>query len=179
MPLLFILRDLMKISQNKKETKKILSSEKVRVNGKIVRDVNFPLTLFDTLTIENKNFRIKIKNNKFDFSEIKEFENNKIVKVIGKKILHGNKIQINLSDGRNILTKEKINVGDSTLINLTDNKIEKVFSLKTGAKAIVLSGKHISKEGKIESVDENRGLCLLDVGDKKINVKIDNLMVLS
>ncbi len=178
-PLLIILRDVLKLVGTRKEVKKILSSGKIKVNGKVVRDERFPLTLFDNLNLDNKNFKLVYKNKKFDIVKIKDKEaEEKIAKVIGKKILKGNRMQVNLSDGRNYILKEKVKVGDSIIIDLKENKISKILPFKEGCKIMFISGKHVGEVGEVEAIDEKRKIIILKVGDEKINSKIDNLMVI-
>ena len=77
------------------------------LNSKIIRETNYPILLFDVLTIEGqkKNYRAILNEaKKITFKEIPEKESlTKTIKVIGKKILSKKLVQINLSDGRNIL----------------------------------------------------------------------------
>jgi small subunit ribosomal protein S4e len=55
--------------------------------------------------------KLTIPRNGLSFIEIPENEKKlKICKIIDKKTLRGNKNQLNLSDGRNILTEEKIGI---------------------------------------------------------------------
>ncbi|MEA3329390.1 MAG: hypothetical protein U9Q06_01470, partial [Nanoarchaeota archaeon] len=127
-PLLIIMRDILEFVKTRKELKKIIYEEKVLVNGKIVREENLALVLFDNLSLPllKKNYKLTLgENKKIKLDEIKGIEaGKKISKVIGKKILKGNKTQINLLDGRNLLTDEKIKVGDSVLVKIADKKIE-------------------------------------------------------
>ncbi|RLG15673.1 hypothetical protein DRN69_02690, partial [Candidatus Pacearchaeota archaeon] len=74
-PILIILRDLLKIAQNKKEVKKALHLKQILLNGKAVRDEKQSVLLFDIITIvpSKKNYRIELsKNKKFKFTEIKD-----------------------------------------------------------------------------------------------------------
>ena len=174
-PLLIILRDILKIVQNKKEVKKLLHLKKIKVNCKIVNEEKFSLMLFDIISLDNKDFRLILKNKKFSLQEINEKETKeKIVKVIGKKILKGKKLQVNLNDGRNFLYNEKLATGDSVIIDLKENKISKILPFKEGSKVIFISGKYIGEEGKIEKIEKN---IMVKVGQIKINARKENLMV--
>jgi len=178
-PLLIVLRDILRLVKTRKEAKKLLSLGKIRINGKMIRDERFPLTLFDNLSLKDKNFKLIYKNKKFDVIEIsgKEAEE-KIAKIIGKKILKGNKIQVNLNDGKNYLLNEKVKVGDSAIINLKENKISEVLPFKKGCKIMFIAGKHVGEVGEVEAIDEKKKIIVLKVGNEKINSKIDNLMVI-
>ncbi len=153
--LLFLLRDILKIAETRKEAKHILLNGDVKVNNTVRKDEAFPVQVFDVVNLEKakKNYRLEILNKKFSLKEITAKEaNTKIVKIRGKTILGKDKIQMNLEDGQNILTKEKFAVGDSVLLNTKDSKIEKVLELKEGAKIEVISGKHAGEKGKLTAI---------------------------
>lgn len=50
--------------------------------------------------------------------------------------------------GKNIISKEKVNTGDSLLLNLKDNKIIKIITMEKGKNIFVIKGKHIGKMEK-------------------------------
>jgi small subunit ribosomal protein S4e len=62
-------------------------------------------------------------------------------------------MQLNLHDGRNILTEKKIyNPNDSVLIELPTQKILKHYKFDKNSSAIIVSGKNIGVKGKIKEV---------------------------
>jgi len=173
--LLVILRDILDLAKTRKEAKKLISQKEIKVNSKIVGDEHFSLSLFDILSFGNKNLKLILKNKKFDLIEIDDKEaDKKITKVIGKKIVKKGRIQVNLSDGRNYLTKEKIKVGDSVVINLKENKISEILPFRENCKVIFIAGKHLGKIGTIEKVDR---MVIVKIGKEEINSKLENLMV--
>ena len=178
-PIIIILRDVLKIVGTNKEAKKILNMNKVKVNHKIVRKGKYPLTLFDILSLDNKNFKLILKKKKFDIVEAKGKDaEEKIVKVIGKKTVKKGALQVNLSDGRNYLIKESVKVGDSVVLNLKENKISEILPFKEGSKIIFITGKHIGEEGVIENIDEKKKIIELKVDSEKINGKQESLLVI-
>src|SRR3989344_5431271 len=79
-PLLIILRDMLKIAQNRKEVKKALRLKKVLLNNKEVINEKNAAQLFDTIKIipSKKYYRVELsKNGKFQLKEIKEDEADK------------------------------------------------------------------------------------------------------
>jgi small subunit ribosomal protein S4e len=181
LPVLIILRDMLKVAQNRKEVKKMIHMKNILLNSKEIRDEKEGVMLFDIITLvpSKKNYRlIVLKNEKFSMEEIKENEaNTKIVKIIGKKILKGKKVQLNLSDGRNFLSDINCKIGDSFLINLKNKKIEKCLPLKENSEAIIFSGKHSGEKGKIEKINKERKIAEINNGKEKINVLIKQIMV--
>ena len=181
-PILIILRDLLKIAQNKKEVKKALHLKQILLNGKAVRDEKQSVLLFDIITIvpSKKNYRTELsKNKKFKVTEIKDSEAKyKIAKIINKKTLKGKKTQINLSDGRNLLSDIECRVNDSVLINLEKKKIEKCLPLKEKAKIVVFDGKHAGKEGIIKKIIPEKKMAEVDINGNNINILIKQLKVI-
>ena len=176
-PLLIIIRDILNLIKTRRELKKILNLKKIKINGKVVREEKYPLMLFDNLCLDNRNFRVIIKNKKFALAEIGEKESNeKIVKVIGKKLLKRGRMQINLSDGRNYISKEKIKTQDSVVINLKENKIAEILPFKEGCRVLLISGKRIGAEAEVISLKDK---VIIKIGDEKINADQKSLMVIN
>lgn len=180
-PVLIILRDMLKIAQNRKETKRAIHMKHVLVNNKPVIDERNNVLLLDTLTLVplKKHYRLGLsKNGKFEINEIKEDEARyKVAKIINKKVLKGRKTQLNLSDGRNFLSDIKCNTDDSVLIDFKNKKIEKCVPLKERSKVIVFAGKHSGKTGIIKKVDLERKMTKLETKEGPINVLIKQILV--
>ena len=181
-PLLVILRDMIKIVQNRKEARRVIFLKQILMNNKIPKDEKNPVLLFDTISLipVKKNYRLDLsEKGKFELKEINESEiNRKVVKVVDKKILRGKKVQLNFQDGRNILSDIKCGVNDSVLINFMEKKIEKCLPLKENSKAVVFAGKHSGKRGDIKSLDRKKKIVELETDDKeKINVLLKQIMV--
>jgi len=174
-PLLILMRDVLNHVKTRKELKKILIEKKVLINNKVVKKDNYSLSLFDNLSLKdiNKYYRLTyLENRKIGVEEINEKElGTKIAKVIGKKSLKGNKTQVNLSDGRNIIYKDKISVGDSVLINLENKKIEKIIPVKEGSEILVIKGKHLGQKGKIEKIENEEVIIKTDHTNIKIKLR--------
>jgi len=180
-PLLVILRDMLKICQNRKEVKKALHEKNILVNGKEAKDEKNSLLLFDALTIvpSKKYYKVGLINGKYNLEEIQKKDTGyKITKVVNKKTLKCKKTQINLRDGNNFITEVKCNVGDSVIINFKEKKIEKCLPLKDKAKIIVVEGKHAGMKGIIEKIKIERKMAKLDIEGKEINVLIKQIMVI-
>lgn len=186
--LIVVARDILKIVRNKKELKKIINEKQVLINQKQIRDINYPVCLFDILTLlsSNKNYKASLSEiKKISFVEVSEKESQvKIFKVKSKKILSGKKVQLNLMHGKNIISKEKADVGDSVVFNFKENKIEKIIPMQKGKQAFVTKGKHAGVKGTIENIIERGGKNIAKIKisnpnskESKINVWVKNLIV--
>ena len=179
-PLLIILRDMMKVAQNRKEVKKAIHEKNILVNLKPVKDERHSVLLFDLITIvpEKKSYRIDLtENGKFTVEEAKDSTETKVAKVVNKKMLKGKKVQLNLSDGNNFLSDVRCEVNDSVLIDLKNKKIQKCFPLKEKVNVFVFEGKHAGKRGVINKILSEKKMIELSQDKNISNVLIKQLMI--
>ena len=179
-PLSVVMRDVLKMVRTTRELKNALNEKQVTVSGKEIRDTNYPVGLFDVIGAGGKNFRVVLgTNKKFKLEETKKSEE-KIVKIIGKKNLGKKGIQFNLSDGRNVLSKDDAKVDDSAIVNLKDGKISKIVKMEKGNEGYVIHGKHTGISGKILETMERGGkkLAVIDYNKEKVNVWVKNVVVM-
>jgi small subunit ribosomal protein S4e len=176
-PLIIVLRDILGLVKTKKEARNLMIASEVIVDTKPRKEINYAVSLFSVMSLPKikKFYRIELNKDKLAVNEIKEDESNfKICKIIGKKTLKGGLQQINLVDGRNILSKEKLNVNDSVLISLKDNKIVKSLPTEKGASVIIVGGKNMGSTGKITEVDKKISV---KSKDKILNILPKNIYV--
>lgn len=180
MPLSVIMRDILKLVKSAKELKRILNEGKIKINEKEVRDVKYPIGLFDILSFNNKHYKSNFNGKKNFFEEVKNEEaHTKIIKIIGKNKLKNNIIQLNLTDGRNILTNEKAEVEDSVLYDLNSKKIKKIIKMNKGSTGFVIKGKHSGQKGKILEIINAGGKKLAIIEDKeKMTVWTKNIIAM-
>ncbi len=155
-PLLIVLRDILGVVNNKREAKKILNSRKIKVDGRVIRDVKFPIGFMDVISIAdiNKNYRaVYDVHGNMRIIEIPDDNAEwKLVKIENKKVVPGGKIQLNLHDGRNILLDEnKYKTGDVLKIKLPTQEILAHYPMAEGSVALVTGGTH---RGKVVHIKE-------------------------
>jgi len=181
-PILIILRDMLKIAQNRREVKKALHLKHILLNNKIVKEEKNSALLFDTLAVIplKKFYRIDLlKKGKFKLEEIKEAEaNQKVSKVVNKKILKNKKVQLNLLDGNNFISDTECKINDSALIGFKEKKIKKCLPLKEKAKAVIFAGKHAGERGIIDKINQEKKVVSLTTDRGKINVLTKQLVVI-
>jgi|SRR3989344_1839852 len=190
-PLLVVIRDLLKLAQTRKEIKNAIQKKFLMLNNKAVKDEKIGMTLFDTLLIipSKTYYRLELsEKGKFELNQIREEEcNKKIAKIINKKTIAGKKVQLNLSDGGNFLIDSKFScaTNDSVAINFKNKKIEKCLPLKENSKVIIFAGKHAGKIGQVEKIISEhvqdskwQKMAIINCNKNKINVLIKQLMVI-
>lgn len=179
-PILVVLRDLLKFAQNRKEVKKAIHLGNILVNQRKIKDNRHGLSLFDKITIvpTKTHYILSLsEKGKFALEEVKD-SSFKIAKVKDKKTLKGKKTQLNLSDGRNFISDMACKVNDSVKIDFEAKKITECLPLKVQANVIIFAGKHSGKKGQIEKIDLKNKMAEISIGEGKINVLIKQLMVI-
>jgi len=179
-PILVLLRDILKIAQDRKEVKKAIHEKAIILNGRTLKDEKESASLLDILTIvpEKKNYIVKLsEKGKFSLEEIKD-NSTKTAKVIGKTSLKGKKNQVNFLGGINILSQEKLKVDDSCVIDFKQKKITKVLPMKEKAHVLVMNGKYAGKEGVVEKINSEEKMVGIKTPEKKINAKIKQIIII-
>ena len=180
-PLLIVLRDMLKIAKNRKEVKIAIHEKKILINNKISKDEKESIQLFDKIGLisSKKYYKMNLSDKgKFILEDIKEEDaNQKIAKIINKKILKGKKVQLNLSDGRNFISDIKCKVNDSVSIDFKNKKIKKCLPLEKNAKIVVVAGKHSGKRGSLIELKPERKMAELKINNKKMNILIKHIIV--
>ncbi len=167
MPLLIMLRDVLKVAENRKEAKYILSNKKVYVDGKVRTNEKFPVGHMDVVYLKGleKYYRVQHHiSGRLKLFEIPEEEAKvKICKVTGKRTIRGGKTQISLHDGRNILLNnddeltKKIKNGYTVKIEVPSQEIKEVYPLEENMFAMVTEGHHQGKMGQITEINKRFG----------------------
>lgn len=152
-PVVIAVRDMLGLAKSSREVRLIIGKKLLKINGRIVKDHNEPIKLFSIFEADKRYRLIYQKTGRFSFEE--HNSDDRICKVINKKILNDGKVQINLHDGSNLISKEKINVGDSLVIDFS-GKIKNKIEVEKDKNVFVISGKNIGSTGKIKNVIENK-----------------------
>lgn len=171
MPLSLIVKHL-GFAKTTKEVKFILNAGRIKVNNKVMKEKSFPIGLFDVVSFPSikKNFRMLFKNKKLFLHVIDDKEAMvKPAKVIGKTYLKGKKLQINLDDGRNLLSGD-YKVGDTLVIDLEKNSVSSHLKFEKGSLAYILGGKYIGSVAKVIELEKEKAKAICEIGPKKTDI---------
>jgi small subunit ribosomal protein S4e len=151
-----ILRDHLHLASSMNEVQKMLHVNKILVDGKLKKDRRSFVGLFDIISIPkiSKHFQINLDSKgRLIVQEIVAAKaDSKVCRVIGKTLLKGGKIQLNLYDGKNIVSTKDVNVGDSIVLTFPQHKIQKVLPLTIGAHIFLTHGKHAGTSGTLKEL---------------------------
>ena len=157
LPLGIIIRDVLKLVNNSREGKRILSEGKVLVDGIPRKDLRFPVGLFDVITLPliNETYRmLQDDKGRLSLHKFNETNVNKLCRIDNKTTLKGGKVQLNLSDGTNILGSNEYGTKDSLILSVPDKQVVKHLQFKVGNLAMVVGGQHSGEIGKITEIRE-------------------------
>ena len=158
------------------EVRKILNTKEILVDGRQVKDKRFPVGLFDVISIPSTKQAFQITIDLKGRLVINPTDaKHKPCRVVGKTVLKGGKMQVNLIDGRNLLLKEDVKVGDTLLLDLPSQKVVKHLKLEKGAKVLITSGRFVGNTAKVESVEGD--IVQFTVDDKKSETKKEHVYV--
>lgn len=158
-PIVLLLKKLGYASTTQ-EIKKILNTKELLVDGKRVKEYKFPVGFMDIITIKDTGdiFRVlldgkgRLKAVPID----KEESALKICRIKKKTLLKGKKLQLNLSDNRNILVdNNEYTVGDSVLITVPFQEIKQRIPFEKGAAICLIGGKHSGHIGVVTDIEGN------------------------
>ncbi len=155
-PLMVVVRDVLKFADTSKEARNIISKGKVEVDGKVVKDYQRPVGFMDILSVKEAGVAKRVLMDKKGILVLADLGPQevgwKLVKVTGKSIAKGGKIQISTHDGRVILTSEKgVKRGDTLKIGIPDQKILEVYPMAKETSVYVTGGAH---KGTITTIKE-------------------------
>lgn len=182
-PMSIVLRDMLKVCDNLREARHILSTRSVMVDGRIITDDKFPVGLMDVVTISKtgQSYRMLLDTHgRMKLTAVSPEEAKvKLVRIQNKSIVKNGVFQLNLHDGRNILIpKDQYKTGDVLKIELPSQKILKQIPLKEGSLALLVAGSHPGALVTVESFTVKRGSAQNLVGFKEgFSTTWDNVFV--
>ena len=162
MPLLSVVRDMLKLCDNSREARFIIGGRNVAIDGRIVTDYKFPVGLMDVVTLlkTKQSYRMLVDYKaKLQLVSIDDSEKGwKLSRIDGKQVVKKGKVQLTLHDGRCILlAKDQYKTGDVLKIELPSQKVVKVFKLEKGSTALLIGGSHPGSVQTIENYQIMRG----------------------
>jgi len=184
-PTAVLLRDTMKIVTTLREAKSAIYSGKVIVDGIKRKSLHHALGLMDVIELEGipDIYRLVPYNGhilqplKINDSE----KSKKLVKISSKTTIKNGKTQIGFHDGRSLISDTKVNVGDSCLIQVPEQKILEVIKLEKNSHVIVTRGANTGQTGTVEEIKEGTFTLpkrvLISLGDRKIEIPTSLVMV--
>jgi small subunit ribosomal protein S4e len=184
-PTAVFLRDVLKIVTTLREAKAAIYSGKVKIDGVVRKSLHHAIGLMDVVELENvpETYRlVPMEGKLLKPLQIKDSEKTKkLVRVTSKTTISKGRMQIGFHDGRSTISDTKVNVGDTCLIQIPDQKILEVIKLEKDSHVLVTRGINAGQIGIIESVEEGTYILpkrvVLVLGERKIEIPTDIIIV--
>ena len=185
-PTAVLLRDTLKKVKTLREAKSSIYGGKVKVDGIIQKSLHYPIGLMDVVELEgiedvyrlvpyNGHLLEPIKINNTEKSK-------KLVKVTSKTSIKNGKTQLGFHDGRTIITDIDVNIGDTCLLQIPEQKVLDVIKFEKNSQVIVTNGINTGRIGFIKEIKEGtfmlpKRISLL-IDDKTIEISANIVMVI-
>ncbi len=180
-----VLKEKLGVADNSRETRYMLRSGKVMVNGDVVKEEKYPVGLSDVISLKGSDEAYSIGIGKYGSIKIEKADGvaKKEVKVVGKYLSKGRKEMIRLYNGDVMGAGGKaVNINDSVV--LEGKKIVDVLKLDNGSKCVVIKGRHAPAKGTIRKIIKGTMLRASSVEiepehGEKFETVLENIMVVS
>jgi len=157
-PSAVLLRDTLNIVNTLREAKSSIYGGKVKVDGVIQKSLHHSIGLMDVVELENASdiYRLVPKNGHTLFPiKINENEKSKkLVRVKSKTSISGGRTQLGFHDGRTVITDTSVNVGDTCLLQIPEQKILDVIKFEKNSQVIIIKGTNAGRVGTINEIKE-------------------------
>ena len=157
-PSAVLLRDTLNIVTTLREAKSSIYGGKVKVDGVIQKSLHHSIGLMDVIELENVDdiYRLVPKNGQilFPIKINKNEKSKKLVRVKSKTSIKGGRTQLGFHDGRTIITDTSVNVGDTCLLQIPEQKILDVIKFEKNSQVIIIKGTNAGRVGTINEIKE-------------------------
>jgi len=185
-PSAVLLRDTLNIVKTLREAKSSIYGGKVKVDGVTQKSLHHSIGLMDVIELEGitdlyrlvpkeGQILVPIKINKNEKSK-------KLVKVKNKTNIDGGQMQLGFHDGRTIITDLDVNVGDTCLLQIPEQKILDVIKFEKKSQVIITRGTNAGRIGIIDEIKEGtftlpKRISLL-IGDNTVEIPANIMMII-
>ncbi len=160
MPVGIVLRDILGVAETRREAKQIVADSKVKVDGTTVTTIGRAVGLMDVLTVGDDHYRcILDSNGRLRYRPISAAAAaSKPCRIDAKTTVSGGRTQLNLHDGRNIIIEDpnSHSTGDTVLIDVQSQAIQKHHALESGATIYLIGGSHVGVISTLNGVIKRR-----------------------
>jgi len=169
-----LLLESLGFASNKREAGIVL--KEVLVDGRKVYDLGFPVGLMDVISIPKLSESFVVLRNRKGFVLRKCKPGFKFLKVLNKKIIKGGVVQLNLSDGSNIIFDGVVNTKDTVKVEIPSLKLKEVLKFEPGCNCYVFKGKHAGSVGVLKKASERGGNVVLESNGEELITIEDYVM---
>ena len=167
------------LADNSREVRYMINNKSILRNGIAVKDRKEQIGLFDVISFPalKEDYRVSLTEaRKLTLVEIPTKEaDNLIMKLVSKKVLKKDTVQLNFEFGRNLIVTEKeakkYTTKGSVVYSASKKKITNFFAFEEKNTCFVIAGAHSGKVVTIESFKDENALVKTDEGEVLVNKK--------
>ncbi len=184
--LITVISDKLGIAKNAKEAKAIIHSGSIEVNGKVVKEIKYPIGLGDVIYVKGYDSYYLVKPGLKGAFKIEKTTKEEAFsypkKVVGKYLAKKGKVMAWLHDG-STMSVDGIDVKVNDSVVISNNKITKVIKFEKGGKCEVIKGIHAPQSGTIVEIKQgtaSRGM-LVEISGPEGNFEtvVENIMMVA
>ena len=183
-PSAVLVRDTLKLTKNLREAKSTIYDGKITVDGVKRKSLHHGIGLMDVIELAGVSDAYRLVPQGGHVLKPLKIPNadksKKLVKLTSKTMIRGGKIQLGFHDGRSMIYDADIDVGDSCLIQIPEQKVLEVIKLEKGSHVIVTRGINAGQVGKIDEIRQGTYIlpkrALISLGERKIEIPLDLVM---
>jgi len=179
LPVAVILKEVLKLTKSRLETKRIVHAQKILVDGKTVRSDKLPAGIMSVFNVKgNDTFRVLLNNRgKLFLKKLDSKESSiKLCKIVSKTTLKGGKLQLGFHDGRTIITTNKnAKINDTIVFKLPEFKSQSLLKLGKNANVYLTGGSNVGNVGVVESVSD---LVIVKMNNNVLETAKENVFVI-
>jgi len=158
-PLGVLIRDILKLTDNMREAKRVLNEGNILVDGIVRRDHKFPVGIFDVIQAPKLGVSYRMlldPKGRLRLNELDVDNPKKPCRILNKTTVKDGKVQLNLHDGTNILASNDYKTRDTVILDIPDKSIHKHIKYEPGNLAVVIGGTHSGQLAKIKEIKSVR-----------------------
>ncbi len=183
-PLLIIVRDILKYAKTAREARRIIAEGHFKVDGRVRKNYKYPVGLMDVLEVVDtgETFRvIPVPRKVLGLHPIdKDEAKYKLCRIENKTTVKGGHIQLNLHDGRNVLIRvsdpknpveDKYKTLGTVKISIPVQQLLDYIPLENGVIAIISGGRNVGRVGRVVNIRHGirRHRSIVELEDKHGN----------
>jgi len=164
-PLLLVVRDMLRIAQTSREAIKIINDGVIKVDGVVRRSYKYPVGLMDVIEITATGEVYRVVPYPISYMKLHPIDRAeaglKPLRIEDKTTVKGGHIQLNLYGGYNVLVRvsdprradeDVYSTMDTVVITLPDKRIADHIRFEEGAMVVVIGGRNVGRVGRVLKV---------------------------
>lgn len=183
-PSAVLVRDTLKLTKTLRESKSTIYGGKITIDGVKRKSLHHGVGLMDVVELSGVSDTYRLVPQGGHVLKPLKIPNaeklKKLVKLTSKTMIRGGKTQLGFHDGRAMISDTDIDVGDSCLIQIPEQKILEVIKLEKGSQVIVTRGLNAGQVGKIDEIRQGTYIlpkrALISLGERKIEIPLELVM---